>query len=620
MKSKCLFITLALRSGLTLALLWLLGGGSPVIQAQGPDGYSTYYVAPSCTGVPDPCYTRVQAAVDAADDPDDVIKVATGTYTDANYYIRGHTQVVYINKSVTIRGGYTTTNWATSDPEANPTTLDAQGQGRVLYISVAGVGEVITPMIEGLRITGGYIQPVQPWGAWGGGMYINATATISNNRVFSNTASFGGGMFLRSRAATLCGNTVTSNTADFGGGLFLDVSVATLSGNTVSANTATTCGGGLCMDLSDATLSGNTVSGNTAYRCGGGLYLRESDATLSGNTVSGNTVSGDNTAYRCGGGLYLRESDATLINTVVADNQAPTGGGLWLEDSSPRLLHTTIARNGGGDGSGVYVTDAWGTYSSVALTNTILVSHTVGIYVSSGNTATLEATLWGTDTWANEADWGGDGTVINGTVNLWDDPDFVDPGAGDYHIGPGSAAIDTGVDAGVTTDIHGQARDANPDLGADECDVTCFARWDDEQGSRTGACVWYTDYVEDALACYYGEPVDVDIVNGQCTFEWQVKNGSVKEELVFEGTATIYAGDEVIDKRPMRGIEWFLDMGGDAVCRSYDGGPFWITRRDSPDLEKLKGTYKIEGVYEERWLNDHGAFRECWTSGDCSGP
>jgi hypothetical protein len=60
------------------------------------------------------------------------------------------TQVVYISKTITLRGGYTTTNWTTSDPEANPTTLDAQGQGRVFYIT----GD-ISPTIEGLRIVAG---------------------------------------------------------------------------------------------------------------------------------------------------------------------------------------------------------------------------------------------------------------------------------------------------------------------------------------------------------------------------------------------------------------------------------------------------------------------------------
>jgi hypothetical protein len=50
------------------------------------------------------------------------------------------------------------------------------------------------------------------------------------------------------------------------------------------------------------------------------------------------------------------------------------------------------------------------------------------------------------------------------------DPEFVNPGEGDYHIGPNSAAFDAGVDVGVTTDIEGDRRPENmaPDVGADE--------------------------------------------------------------------------------------------------------------------------------------------------------
>jgi hypothetical protein len=55
-------------------------------------------------------------------------------------------------------------------------------------------------------------------------------------------------------------------------------------------------------------------------------------------------------------------------------------------------------------------------------------------------------------------------------VNLWEDPVFVDPDSGDYHIGPGSGALDAGVDAGVYVDIDGEERPcgAGFDLGADE--------------------------------------------------------------------------------------------------------------------------------------------------------
>ena len=335
-------------------------------RAQGPDSHSVYYVALSCTGVPTPCYTTVQAAVDAADDPDDVIKVAAGTYAGVSARA-GVTQVVYISKTITIRGGYTTANWTASDPGTNRTTLDALGQGRVLYIT----GN-ISPTVEGLRITGGDAAGLGGMEGWlfdvGGGVYvITATATLSGNQIFSNTAD-------------------------------------------------------------------------------------------------------------AGGGLCLNHSNATLINNIIADNQANTAGsGLYIVSSFPRLLHTTVARNGSagltaGGGSGVYVTGIGSDYSTVAMTNTILVSHTVGITVTDGSTATLTATLWGSGAWANEDDWGGDGTVITGTINLRGDPAFVEPNIGDYHVDLTSAAIDNGVDAGVGDDIDGDPRPQGHgyDLGADE--------------------------------------------------------------------------------------------------------------------------------------------------------
>jgi hypothetical protein len=189
------------------------------------------------------------------------------------------------------------------------------------------------------------------------------------------------------------------------------------------------------------------------------VYIRYSDPGLDKNIVRLNSA-------RWGGGVYLENSKAVLTNTVITENQAPSNGGgsgLCIEGSSPHLLHTTISDNSGGDGSGVYVTEsAAGYLSDVALTNTVLVKHGVGITVTTGNTATLEGVLWH----ANASDWDGAGVVL-GSDYTWGDPHFDVDG---YHLSSGSVALDMGLSTGVAVDVDGDARPycAAPDLGADE--------------------------------------------------------------------------------------------------------------------------------------------------------
>jgi uncharacterized repeat protein (TIGR01451 family) len=153
-----------------------------------------------------------------------------------------------------------------------------------------------------------------------------------------------------------------------------------------------------------------------------------------------------------------------------------------------------IARNHGGDGSGVYYDANAGT---LWLSNTILVSHSVGIRVTAGNSATLAATLWGDGAWGNETDWGGDGTILTGTVNLWGDPAFIDPDGGDYRISPTSAAVDAGVESGIADDIDGDPRPAGwgYDLGADETTGLVVTKKAEPDPVQPGAQLTYTLYV-----------------------------------------------------------------------------------------------------------------------------
>jgi hypothetical protein len=369
------------------------------------------------------------------------------------------------------------------------TLVDDTVQGRIATAISHGSGGR-SPRRAGEAVSCGVIVI---HGEGGGLLFIGSTATLSNNVVISNTASnavggSGGGLSFSNSSGVLIDNRIQGNTASTGSGMysggvgggleFYGNSNAILNGNLVSNNVASTAsigyGGGLYLARTEATLSGNRVQDNVASTVdcgmGGGLSLGISDATLVDNTIISNAATINPTAPGWGGGLRMwSDSTFTLTNSIFAGNLANTGGsGLWFEGESAepisgRLRHTTIADNNGSSGQGVYVGD----YTTLSFINTIIAGHTsVGVYVGSSGTADLNATLW----YNGGEDTGGTGTIMTGTINVYEDPAFIRPNWGNYHIAENSAAKDTGLNAGVTTDIDGQPRpyDIGYDMGADE--------------------------------------------------------------------------------------------------------------------------------------------------------
>lgn len=447
--NRALAITLALALGLMFAMVWLVGSpvshdvqampGDPAPREQEQLDGDIIRVATTgededgCGTEGTPCRT-VQFAVDQALAGDE-LRVATGVYSDMP---DGQSQMVFLDKSITIRGGYTTDDWTTSDPETNPTTLDAEGEGRVVVI-VPGI-EVD---LEGLRLEDGNATGL---GGGpdnrdaGGGLYIlTATVTISDSVIFSNTASItgtvpgsepplgggvGGGIYARGGFLELTHSEIVSNAAglnlpSYGGGLYLDHGDAILSLNTVMSNTA--CywedgyGGGLYLDGSEvpepssapadlnsldapglfsANLLGNTIQDNdaslTADGWGGGMYADHYQVELLDNLIqynAGGRAGGDSR----GGGLYIYFSDAWLEGNRVLYNIASGGdegisGGVHFCTSNPvTLRNNTILGNiantvGNGYGGGVSFCKTTATLDSNAIiSNTATLSTTAGV-------------------------------------------------------------------------------------------------------------------------------------------------------------------------------------------------------------------------------------------------
>jgi hypothetical protein len=412
--------------------------------------------------------------------PNDEIHVASGVYTDVQTR-EDLPQVVYIDKTVTIRGGYTTSDWNTYDPQANPTTLDAQGLGRAIVIT-----GTVDPIVDGLRITGGDATGLNGVAGYiendaGGGIYINlATATITNCVITDNIASttyygLGGGLFLHHSESTLNGNTVQNNLAgsgsavDYrtghGGGLYLHYSNATLKDNLIQNNRASTTyngfGGGLFLFYSDATLTDNTIQNNIAgppgnspyFGFGGGLQIQGGDAILKDNVIRNNTASAGHSLYHPGqgGGLRIVHSIVTLENNTIQNNTAcingnGDGGGLYsylfsrVTLSGNRIISNTatISPTAVGRGGGIFFQD---NYYLTSINNMIADNH--------ANTEGSGLWLLGQDVLTFSS------TLLHNTVadNKTSDSEGQGIYVGNYTILTATNTIIAGHNTGVTTAI-----------------------------------------------------------------------------------------------------------------------------------------------------------------------
>jgi predicted outer membrane repeat protein len=226
-------------------------------------------------------------------------------------------------------------------------------------------------------------------------------------------------------------------------------------------------------------LTGFIITNGTAEH-GAGILCYNSSPNLENITITGNSA-------LFGGGIYCGQSNATIKNNQILNNSADYGGGIYCDNSSPSLENVTIINNSAISGGGVY---CWSNSNPTLMNVTITGNYADwaggGIYCHINSSPNLVNCILWNDTPQEIA---GPTTVFYsdiqgewpGTGNIDEDPLFVSPDDGDYHLQDTSPCIGAGIDEieidgtwyyAPEFDIEGNPRPdpagSMPDMGAYE--------------------------------------------------------------------------------------------------------------------------------------------------------
>ncbi|MGD2146399.1 MAG: right-handed parallel beta-helix repeat-containing protein, partial [Anaerolineae bacterium] len=309
MHRKLLAITAGALTGfLLVGAITLLPALASSRVAPATDGAIVYVDDDTCpaagSGTDVDPYCRIQDAVDTVAEGGEV-RVAAGTYTGSQMVVDTrtgytYTQVVFVDKDLTLRGGYDAADWAADpDPVANPTVIDAQRSGRGVSI-VGTVSDNPLVTLDGFTITGGDYTGLHNAAEYyydrGGGLYARRSGlsllncTVVDNIGGRHKHSEGGGIYIQEiyNEVLIENTSVISNStpgsSGYGAGIFISGAYApiTITRSVIQDNHASHAFAAIALYSGDAplTFTETDVRGNRT-ETHGIVYLQLSTDTRS---------------------------------------------------------------------------------------------------------------------------------------------------------------------------------------------------------------------------------------------------------------------------------------------------------------------------------------------------
>ncbi|HCO95095.1 MAG TPA: hypothetical protein DIU00_14275, partial [Phycisphaerales bacterium] len=253
---------------------------------------------------PDNLYTTIQAAIDAADDGDELIAEADRLFIEA---------IDFKGKAITLRSG-----------DINEPTNPAISPDNTFIVGILNDGSAVTfasnegpdTILKGFTVSWGNAD-------YGGGIRCDGTSpTITDCIITNNFAKFyGAGIDCSNSSPTIKNCTITNN----------------------QTAGSTAIGGGINCENSSPVIENCLISYNFADNVGGGIACYNSNPTIF------NCVIANNSAVYKSGGIDLDSSSPEITNcTIIVDdlNASKDGGIFAYHDSSPVITNCILWGNG----------------------------------------------------------------------------------------------------------------------------------------------------------------------------------------------------------------------------------------------------------------------------------
>jgi hypothetical protein len=248
-------------------------------------------------------------------------------------------------------------NSLTLDGSGQSVTLDGQNQSEVMVIGLQA-----TVTLNALTIANGNGNPA---GGYGGGLFIEGSANITNS--------------------TFTGNAVgaVNSYEGYGGGLFnADGGTVNITNSTFSSNIAGILGGGIdnqtgTVNITNSTFTNNSMYSNCCIGTGAGAIENDGTMTITNSTFTNNSTGAyagaidnngpltitnstiaNNSSYR-GGGLFNGGGNTVTItnSTITGNTVKANGGGFYNAQGTVNISGSIVANNTGGNCAGTTVSD-----------------------------------------------------------------------------------------------------------------------------------------------------------------------------------------------------------------------------------------------------------------------